>query len=236
MERVKHHLNQGAAYARTHWIFVVLLLVLIAWATLSYVQKGVLHSLVNTDMDRLVEFINHFGAYSWVVFVLLTILEVVIAPLSPIVLNIAGGVLFGVFWGGTLSLIGNIIGASIAFLLARKYGKRLVEEHIDPKAQEKFDAFTLKYGAYALFFLRINPLTSTDIFSYLAGLTGMRMRNAVFATALGLAPWIYIKTYFGGEFVARIPWLGAVFLSFGMAALLLFAYTLVYIATKKKKS
>ena len=101
------------------------------------------------------------------------------------------------------------------------------------KNRKRFNAFTEKYGAYALFFLRVNPLTSSDIFGYLAGLTAMRMRSAVIATALGVAPLIYIKTYFGGEFVTRMPVLSLIFLAFGMAAVLIVAYMLILIAKKK---
>jgi len=233
MERVKRHIDEGVKHAKRHWVLVVLLLALFAWVAYSYVQKGVMYSIVHTDMDAVVGFLQRFGAYAAIVFVILVAVEVILAPLSPLVLDIAGGAVFGWFWGGTLAVLGNIIGTAISFLLAKNYGRAIIEEHIDPKHQQRFNAFTEKYGAYALFFLRVNPLTSSDIFGYLAGLTAMRMRSAVIATALGVAPLIYIKTYFGGEFVTRMPVLSLIFLAFGMAAVLIVAYMLILIAKKK---
>jgi len=85
-------------------------------------------------------------------------------------------------------LFGNVLGAVIAFFIARKYGRKLVEKKINKKLRKNFDKFTKKYGAFALFLLRLNPFTTSDIFSYMAGLTKMRIRTFIFSTALGLIP------------------------------------------------
>jgi len=77
-----------------------------------------------------------------------------------------------------------------------------VEKRVKQKSMKKFDRYSKKYGLFTIFILRINPLTSTDMFSYLAGLSRMSVWSMVIGTVLGLAPLIYLQSYLG-EFIAR---------------------------------
>lgn len=219
---------------KEHWFFISILILFLGFVFYSYFTEGIFYLLATSDINSVVEFVNSFGIFAILVFVLLVILEVILAPIPPLVLYVAGGILFGAFFGGTLTLIGNVLGAVIAFLIARKYGRKFVEKKIPEKFVKNFDSFSNKYGAFTLFLLRINPITTSDIFSYLAGLTKMRLRTLILSTALGLAPLIYFQTYVGHFFVRDNPLLFLIFLAIGIFYLILFIYGLIYFARKRK--
>jgi len=193
---------RGFDFLRRHWVFISLLVLFLLWSYLSFMNEGVFYNLVDIDSDYVIEFVNGFGGFAWVALVLLTIVEVIFAPLPPLILYVVGGYVFGSLLGGTLILIGNVIGAIIAFWIARKFGRRFVEKRVKQKSMKKFDRYSKKYGLFTIFILRINPLTSTDMFSYLAGLSRMSVWSMVIGTVLGLAPLIYLQSYLG-EFIAR---------------------------------
>ena len=123
-------------------IIGIILLLIFGWSYFSYANEGVIYSLVTSDIDSIVSYIEGFGALAGIILVLITIMEVIIAPVPPLILYVAGGIIFGTFLGGVLALIGNIIGSIIAFLIARKLGRNYIEKRIDKKSRENFDKFS----------------------------------------------------------------------------------------------
>ncbi len=210
-----------------HWHILSILLIFLIWTFHSYFSQGIIFSLVNQDVDKVVNFVNSFGIFAEIIFVLLVILEVTFAPIPPLILYVASGILFGVFIGGILTLVGNLIGAGIDFQLARSLGRGFVEKKVDKKKRKKFDKFSNKYGVFAIFLLRINPLTSSDLFSYIAGLTKMKMRSFLIATGLGLIPIIFLQTYFGESLVKNNPFLLLLVLVIGLIYFVVFLYLIL---------
>jgi len=220
---------------KKHWIFILILIILFSWVIYSYSSKGLFYLLATSNIDSIVSFITSFGWLAVVVFILLIILEVILAPIPPFVLYVAGGIIFGAFLGGTITLFGNVLGAVIAFLIARKFGRGFVEKKINKKLRLRFDNFTNKYGGWALFLIRLNPFTTSDLFSYLAGLSKMKLRTLIISTTLGLIPLVYIQTYLGDIFVKDNPFLFFLFIVISLIYLMLFLYGLWYLIIKKKK-
>jgi len=221
-------------FFRRNWLILLILLLVGAWFTYSYFTKGIIYSTINSDVDSVVETVNSFGFWAYFIFVGLVILECVLAPIPPLVLYIAGGVLFGAFFGGLLTLFGNIIGASIGFFIARRYARGLVEKKFDEKLRKKFDDFSTKYGGFAIFLLRVNPLTTTDLVSYLAGLSKIKLRSFLIWTTAGLIPLIFIQTYLGEFFIRQSPILYAIVIALSVFYLVLFLYLIVVAISKKK--
>ncbi len=232
---MKRGLEKIINQIKQHWLFIIILLIFFAWIIYSYLSEGIFYLLAMSDIDSIVDFINSFGILAVVVFILLVVLEVILAPIPPFVLYVAGGIIFGAFFGGTLTLFGNVLGAVFAFLIARKFGRKLVEKKINPSLQRRFDRFSQKYGGWALFLIRLNPFTTSDLFSYLAGLTKMKLRILIISTTLGLIPLIYIQTYLGDIFVRDSPFLFFLFIAVSLIYLAIFLYGLWYLIIRKKK-
>jgi uncharacterized membrane protein YdjX (TVP38/TMEM64 family) len=213
-----------------------LLIVILFLFYLSYNSEGILYDLINQDIDSIIGFFNSLGFFAEIIFVLLIILEVVLAPLPPLALYIAGGVLFGAFFGGILTLFGNIIGAGIDFFVARKYARGLVEKKVDEKLRNKFDNFSSKYGGFAIFLLRVNPLTTTDLVSYLSGLSKIKFKTFLIWTTAGLMPLIFIQTYFGDFFVKENKILFTLTIIISLIYVLIIIYFLINMFFKRSKN
>jgi uncharacterized membrane protein YdjX (TVP38/TMEM64 family) len=223
-------------FFKKNWVILLIIVILILLFSYSYFTKGIVYSISKSDNESVVNFIDSFGVFSYLIFILLVILEVVLAPIPPLALYVAGGALFGTFLGGTLTLIGNLIGAIIAFWIARRFGRKFVEKRVDEKTRKKFDKFSEKYGGFSLFLLRINPFTTSDLFSYLAGLTKMKVKTFILGTGLGLLPMIFVQAYFGEAFVKSHPMLYSVLLWLSVAYLVIFVYLIWRTASMKKKA
>ena len=232
---MKRRLSKFVNALRNHWIFILILIIFLGWILYSYLTQGIFYLLATSDINSIVDFVNSFGWLAVIIFILLIVLEVVFAPIPPFVLYVAGGMIFGAFLGGTITLFGNVLGAVIAFLIARKFGRGFVEKKVSKKLKENFDKFTNKYGAWALFLIRLNPFTTSDIFSYLSGLTKMKLRTLIISTTFGLIPLVYLQTYLGDVFIRDNPFLFFLFIAVSLIYLVLFLYGLWYLIIKKEK-
>ena len=217
-----------------HWLFLIILLLVFGWSIFSYVTKGIVYSIIQTDIESVAEFISSFGIIASIIFLALVIVEVVVAPIPALVLYLAGGYLFGWFLGGTLAVLGNLIGATIDFEIARKYGRRFFMKYIKPKQRKRFDKYAKNHGGLTIFLLRINPFTSSDIFSYLAGLTNMSRLSLILGTLFGLTPLIYIQAFIGGDFIKDNPSLSLIFLIVSFIYFALFVYLIWMVFAKRK--
>jgi len=231
MKRVEKFIH----FFKKHYVVILIILLLCLVFYYSYSSKGIIYFISNSDEDSMVQFVSSFGVFSYLIFIFLVVLEVVLAPIPALALYVAGGALFGTFLGSVLALIGNIIGAIIAFWIARKFGRNFVEKRIDPIVRKKFDNFSEKYGGFALFLLRVNPFSSSDIFSYISGLSNMRIRTFILGTGLGLIPMIFVQAYFGEAFVKTHQVLYAVLIWMSMVYLLVFVYLIWRTVSLKKK-
>jgi uncharacterized membrane protein YdjX (TVP38/TMEM64 family) len=224
------------SFLKENWLILIILIILAAWFSYSYFTRGIVYSIIHSDVNFIINWVDSFGFLSYLIFVLLVILEVILAPIPPLVLYIAGGILFGAFFGGILVLFGNVLGAGIAFLIARKYGRKIIKKKLDKKSVKKFDDFSEKYGGFSIFLLRINPFTSSDLFSYFAGLSKMKIRLFLFWTGIGLIPLIFIQTYLGEFFIKQNPILSTIVFVLSIFYLVIFIYLVIRVLSKKSNS
>ena len=107
------------------------------------------------------------------------------------------------------------------------------EKLIGEKKLASFSRYNSKYGPLVLFVLRLNPVTSSDIFNYLAGIIEMPYRKFLISTALGLIPNIFIISYFGEIFIKESPFLKLFFLIITLIYILILLYGYYKIGKEK---
>ena len=187
--------------------------VLLAFAAVlwSYTTGGLVEVLLSRSLSaeakvqHLRDFFLSFGTAAPAAYVLLTTVEVVIAPLPGILLYAPGGVIFGGFWGGFLSLAGNILGAAIACHLMRSVRSSLATRLPPKESLQPFRERMARHGLWVVFLLRINPLTSSDLVSYATGLTPLPIWKLCVGTALGLAPLCWLQAYAAEGLMQKYP-------------------------------
>lgn len=130
-----------------------------------------------------------------VLYVLLGVVAVVIAPISTFPLLPVAVSLWGPFWAASLSIIGWTLGSVIAFVLARRYGKPIVERFADVSEVERLVGVMPKENLFlTLTFLRI--AVPVDIFSYAVGLfVPVSVGVFVLSTLVGVSPFAFIFSY-----------------------------------------
>lgn len=178
-----------------------------AW---SYFRGGLMASLLapelsaDAKLEVLQEFFLSWGPWAPLAYILFVTAEVVIAPLPGLMLYAPGGIIFGGFLGGLYSLTGNLLGAAIACQVMRLVGQQLfgagIRQHL-----EKLAPLLEKRGIWVVFFLRINPFTSSDLVSYAAGLTPMPVWKVILGTALGMAPLCWLQSYLAEGLMEAFP-------------------------------
>ena len=114
------------------------------------------------------------------------------------VLTMCSGLLFGLWWGFGIALLGNVIGASAAFLVSRSIGRAPLERRCfaNPKWRA-LDHAIAKQGWQIIFLSQVHPLFPTSLLNYLYGITKIRFSTCVLWIALGQAPGLFLYAYIG---------------------------------------
>jgi uncharacterized membrane protein YdjX (TVP38/TMEM64 family) len=132
--------------------------------------------------------ISSYGAYAPLAYILLQILQVVIAPIPGGAIEFLGGVIFGVKAGFIYSMIGLILGACSAFSLARVFEKVAVEKFVPEETRKKFDYLVEHEGVILSFILFVIPGFPKDALCYILGLTPMHFGIFLFISTIGRIP------------------------------------------------
>jgi len=207
---------------------------LIGWVAFSYAEGGIVALLLRADLsaadklDLLHEFFAGLGVFAPLAYIAIVTVEVVIAPIPGTILYAPAGVIFGGFWGGTFSLLGNISGAALSFYLMRALGRASFERLVEREQLAAIEQRLADNGTLVVFLLRLNPLTSSDIVSYAAGATSMPAWKLLLGTTLGLAPQCFVQAYLAESLLVAFPRLIYPLLIVG----LLYAVLFVWIARK----
>jgi uncharacterized membrane protein YdjX (TVP38/TMEM64 family) len=146
---------------------------------------------------RLRLFIESFGPFAAVVFVLIQALQVVFAPVPGEVTGFVGGFLFGNVVGAVLSTIGLTLGSVVAFQIARIFGLKIVEKVVKKEYIHKFNDFVTHKGLYISYILFLIPGFPKDSLCYLLGLTHIRFLDFFLMTFLGRLPGTVLLTFQG---------------------------------------
>lgn len=183
---------------------------LVGWAVWSFATGGLMHVLLSattgaSTIDALREHVRGWGALAPVVYVAAVTVEVLVAPIPGLLLYAPAGAIFGGFVGGTLSLVGNVLGAAIACFLARTFGEPWLARHVHSPRFAAIRERLSRRGAWVVFILRVNPLTSSDLVSYAAGLAGVGPGRVALGTLLGMAPLCYLQAYLAQTIFELLP-------------------------------
>ncbi|MEZ6059635.1 MAG: VTT domain-containing protein [Planctomycetaceae bacterium] len=180
-------------------------------ATWSWFSHGIVFDLFGRDInaaariDLLKDYFRQFGAFAPLVYFVFVTIEVVVAPIPGLMLYAPGGIIFGPVTGGAIALAGNVAGAGIACSVARTFGHGLLARWFEPAGLERVQRAVEKRGGWLILLLRLNPLTSSDIVSWAAGLTRIPVWRVMFATAFGMAPLCFAQAWLADGLLTAFP-------------------------------
>ncbi|MGE5626913.1 MAG: TVP38/TMEM64 family protein [Solirubrobacterales bacterium] len=194
INRVKSGISLKKSYAA-----LAAVLVFLCFAAYIYFNK---YFYLFNNPNKLKMVITGYGRYSVFVFLGFQIIQVVVFFIPGEIVQIAGGYIFGTFYGSVLSILGITIGSSIIYGISNLFGRPLVKRIISRRHLELFEKI-LKLGSvnYVVFLLYLIPGIPKDVLGYICGISEMSFRNFIWYSTLGRIPAIVISAYFGAGII-----------------------------------
>ena len=139
------------------------------------------------------------GALGPVLLMLLMILAVVVGPIPTLPISAASGLVYGMFHGTVIAVVGALAGSLVAFYLARVLGRDAVQQKLENNPV--FSARgSQRFLFIAVFLTRLIPLFSFALISYAAGVTAIHLWRYALATLLGMLPMTFVFAGLGHTF------------------------------------
>jgi uncharacterized membrane protein YdjX (TVP38/TMEM64 family) len=175
-------------------------LLLIGLAVLAIAGRSAIELI-----PRFVDWVSGKGAVGVLLFGL-GYTAAVVAFVPGSLLTIAAGTIFGLAAGTAIVFVAATLGAAAAFLVSRYLARPLVERRLaGSKRFAAIDRAIGHEGRKIVFLLRLSPFFPFNLLNYALGLTTVRFRDYVVASA-GMLPATLLFVYYGNILgdVARV--------------------------------
>jgi len=126
--------------------------------------------IIIADRERVTAYVQSFGALGPVILFVLLFAQVFIAVIPGHALMMTSSYVYGFAEGATITAVSTIIASQLAFLIARNYGRSLIDRLASPQIIERWDKLSANQGALFYFFTFVLPIFPSDLMCYVAGL------------------------------------------------------------------
>ena len=119
------------------------------------------------------------------VFLLLYVIVTALSLPGAVIMTLAAGALFGLFWGTLIVSFASSIGATLAFLVSRY----LLQDTVQSRFGDRLKAFNegvARDGAFYLFTVRLVPIFPFFLINLLMGLTTIRAFTFYWVSQVGM--------------------------------------------------
>lgn len=172
-------------------LLVLVSLVAIAiWGSIHYPQQ------ILANLDRLKILAQAHLIAAALIFIAIYIAATVLVFLPVSFLTLIGGWLFGPVLGSICNASGALIGAIFAFLVSRHFAADWVAHHVGARLKTVRDGVS-RAGWRFVALVRLAPILPFNVINCALGLTDIRFRDYLFATAFFMLPAKIAYTYVG---------------------------------------
>lgn len=145
--------------------------------------------------DAIREIAEEKGIFAIPIFLILQILQIVIAIIPGEALEVGAGAAFGWFGGFLLSELGIVFGTGLIFFFTRKLGKRFVEIITDGKRLKRFEKLDKSPRRDRIIFLVFFiPGLPKDILTYAAAFFDIGLLKFLTITVIARIPSVISST------------------------------------------
>ncbi|MBR6778916.1 MAG: TVP38/TMEM64 family protein [Clostridia bacterium] len=210
-------------------VFVLLLFVAVAAAIYAFLKSTGLWIKVNS-MDKIKAIVESGGAFSFVIFIILQILQTTILQIPAFFVTVAGALVFGRWQTFIMSYIAVMIGSLIMFWIGRKGGKKFLNWLVGEEESQKWQT-RMSHGKYLFLLMMLFPMFPDDILCVVAGMTNMSFSFFFWTNLIARGLGIACTIFFGSG--AIIPFSGWGLIAWG--GIILFIALLFYFSVKYQK-
>jgi len=165
-------------------------------------------SVIAMQYFHLEQYLDHerlrrFGAAHAVLLPMIYLAVWAVGPLflPGLPITLAGGVLFGPFWGVVYTAIGSALGAGLVFLVARYLARDWVAAKLSGTRLMSLDEKVTRHGWKIVAFTRLIPIFSFSLLNYAFGLTRISFWPYLAATFVCMLPSTIAFVYFSSNIV-----------------------------------
>ena len=203
--------DSGARHLAGKW-GLLLMGVLLILGLLLFLYGAELWSLMGqffsflSNRQKTSAYIEGFGPAAPLVFMLVQVLQVMLAPIPGEATGFIGGYLFGLTKGFLFSSIALSVGSIINFGVGRFFGQRYVRKVIPPKYLVRFDMVARREGVLIVFMLFVLPGFPKDYLCLFLGLSSLPFKLFFFMTTIGRLPGTFILSLQGALLFEQNYW------------------------------
>ncbi|MCH7556377.1 MAG: FAD-dependent oxidoreductase [Planctomycetes bacterium] len=174
----------------------LVLIIIIAAGIFASIQFGLKDKL---SIEKIRNFILSAGIWAPLLYmVAYGFTSIILFPAT--LLSTASGAVWGPYLGTFYTVIGATISSSIPFFFARLLGRKFVGKMLSKANKMNIcDRFVGKNGFVAVFIMRLIPLFPWDVVNYGSGLCGVRFRDYLLATLIGIIPGSFTYNLIGSS-------------------------------------
>jgi uncharacterized membrane protein YdjX (TVP38/TMEM64 family) len=180
---------------------------LVIWAAFGSVEPEMGWRAALGAPETLRGILDSFGAWGPVAFIVIQVVQVVVAPIPANAIAFAGGALFGLWPGFLLSSVGLVLGSMIAFGLARIWGRPVVEALVQPELIDRYLDGVVNRHVIVLTAIFLVPFLPDDVLSFLVGLSSLPAGAFLVLVIVARPPGMFVSTLLGSGRI-EMPWWG----------------------------
>ncbi|HRV95676.1 MAG TPA: VTT domain-containing protein [Anaerolineae bacterium] len=177
------------------WLGGLLIVAVLAllWRPLSHVGE---------DPSSLRQWIEPMGPLAPLVFFLLNVAQIVVAPIPGYPVQVLGGILFGLIPGSIYTVAGMVAGGTLAAWLARRFGRPWLENRMGAETLAQWGQIAHIDSFWTWWLILLIPLG--DIPYFLAGLSRIPLSRFALAILLSRGPFTVLIVW-AGDSVVNLP-------------------------------
>lgn len=201
----KTQLSQRLSASRPRGIVVLFLVLVTVAVTVAYALEVSVPEWPEAFSARgIEEMVLSWGAWGVAASIGLMVVHSFI-PFPAEFVAVANGMAYGPLWGTLVTWTGAMLGAFLAFGIARWLGRPLVRRAMTGTEWAELDDWLARKGGGALFISRFIPVISFNMVNYAAGLAPISWRTFAWTTGIGILPLTTLMVVLGDQ-SHRLGW------------------------------
>ena len=186
---------------------VAALLIVLLFVVIHLIAPGFLPEIIDLlsrgDIKETAAYIQSYGSMAVVFSFLLTLFVNALGFPPAIIFSTANTLIFGIFWGITLSVVAETVGVTISFLLLRFFFRDTAEKVIKKsKFLSSIDHYSSEKGFVVMLIARMVPYLPSGLLNAVGALSALSLRDYVIAAFIGKFPSTGIEAIIGHDMIA----------------------------------
>ncbi|VYT82266.1 TVP38/TMEM64 family protein [Clostridium tertium] len=169
------------------WMYLIVAIVGVIGIMIYLKSSGILGYM--SSIDEFKGYIESLGSKAYIVFFIIQLISIIVAPIPSNVSAVAGAIVLGMWESFIITTLAIVIGSAIIFSLSRIYGRMFVEKFVSKKLIEKYEnLINSPKGESVIFLMLLLPFFPDDIINFIVGISNMSFKK-YFVILMLTRPW-----------------------------------------------